>query len=213
MYSSGYNQGSYIGRRYDSITGVWTPSVYPDETRITAQATDLPITLAMMKTVLPVYESADDNYISLLIDAVTEQISRYIGQDVAQVTRQSIWYRPYKINYLPFGIHGNITSVVSRTEDGTDTALVEGTDYYIQGLDFKRIKLDDLALNGAFLVTTYQSGYTAGNIPAAMKAAIFQEVALQYKNRQDANLPARVSMGGLSIEARHLLMPFVRHVV
>ena len=213
MFDSGYNQGSYIGRRYDSITGVWTPSVYPDETRITAQASDLPITLAMMKTVLPVYESADDNYITLLIDAVTEQISRYIGQDVAQVTRQSIWYRPYRINYLPFGIHGNITSVVSRAEDGTDTALVEGTDYYIQGLDFKRIKIDDLALNGAFLVATYQSGYTAGNIPAAMKAAIFQEVALQYKNRQDANLPARVSMGGLSIEARHLLMPFVRHVV
>jgi len=213
MFDSAYNTGSYIGRRYDSITGVWTPSVYPDETRILTQASDLPITLAQMKSVLPVYESADDNYITLLIDAVNEQISRYIGIDVVQVVRQSIWYRPYKINYLPFGVHGSITSVVSRAEDGTDTALVEGTDYYVQGLDYKRIKLDDMGIHGAFLVATYQSGYTSANIPAAMKAAIFQEVALQYKNRQDANLPARVSMGGLSIEARHLLMPYVRHVI
>lgn len=213
MFDSGYNQGSYISRRYDSITGVWTPSIYPDETRLVSQSADLPITLAMMKTVLPVYESADDNYITLLIEAVTEQISRYIGIDVAQVTRESIWYRPYRINYLPFGPHGNITSVVSRAEDGTNTTLVDGDDYYIQGLDYKRIKLDDMGIDGAFLVATYQSGYTSANIPAAMKAAIFQEVSLQYKNRQDANLPARVSMGGLSLEARHLLMPYVRHVV
>jgi len=46
-----------------------------------------------------------------------------------------------------------------------------------------------------------------------MKAAIIQEVALQYKNRQDPDLPSRVSVNGLSLEARHLLMPYMRRFV
>ena len=213
MIDTGYGDGAYVSRRYDSLTGVWTPSVYPQQTIITVKATDLPVTLAEVKNALPVFDSADDNYIALLINAVTDQIRRYIGQDIVQVTRQSMWFRPYRDNYLSYGPHGTVTSVISQSEDGTNTTLVSGSDYYVQGLDFKRIRLINFGLNGVYLLATYQSGYTGDNVPEAMKAAIIQEVALQYKNRQDPDLPSRVSVNGLSLEARHLLMPYMRRFV
>lgn len=214
MYGNyGNTDGAYISRRFDSITGVWTPSVYPSQTKITVQASDLPVSLATVKNALPVYDTADDNYITLLIGGVTEQISRYIGVDPVKLTRQSLWYRPFTDNYLDFGVHGAVSSVVSQAEDGTNTTLTEGTDYYIQGIDFKRIRLINMGINGVFLLATYESGYEAGSVPEAIQAAIIQEVSLQYKNRQDPDLPSRVSVNGLSIEARHLLMPYMRFVL
>ena len=98
MIDNGYGDGAYVSRRYDSLTGVWTPSVYPQQTIITVKAADLPVTLAEVKNALPVFDSADDNYITLLINAVTDQIRRYVGQDIVQVTRQSMWFRPYRDN-------------------------------------------------------------------------------------------------------------------
>jgi len=214
MYGNyGGGDGAYVSRRYDSLTGVWTPSVYPSQTIITAPPSDLPVSLATVKNALPVYDTADDNYITILIGAVTEQISRYIGIDPIRLTRQSLWYRPFTDNYLDYGIHGTVSSVISQAEDGTNTTLTEGTDYYIQGIDFKRIRLINMGLNGVFLLATYQSGYEAGSCPEAIQAAIIQEVSLQYKNRQDPDLPSRVSVNGLSIEARHLLLPYLRYIV
>lgn len=211
--NDGYGSGSFIARRYNSLTGVWTPSVYPQQTEVVTKAEDLPVSLALVKNALPVFDNADDNYITLLIEGVTEQIRRYLGRDIAKVTRRSMWWRPYQDNYLAYGPHGVVTSVVSQSEDGIDTTLVSGSDYYVQGLEFKRIRLINFGLDGVYLFATYESGYAAADIPAAMKAAIIQEVALQYKNRQDPDLPSRVSVNGLSLESRHLLMPYMRHFV
>jgi hypothetical protein len=40
-----------------------------------------------------------------------------------------------------------------------------------------------------------------------------QELSLQYKNRQDPNAPGRTVVNSLSVEARNLLVSYVRYVI
>jgi hypothetical protein len=57
---------------------------------------------------------------------------------------------------------------------------------------------------------TFASGYGAGECPEEIRAAIMQELSLQYKNRQDPNLGSGISYNGLTLEAMHLLQPYKR---
>jgi hypothetical protein len=111
---------------------------------------------------------------------------------------------------LPYGVHGTITSVVAIDADNNQKTLVAGDDYTIFGIEFKGIQLSTYA---DMLLVTYQSGYGAGECPAAIRAAIMQELSLQYKNRQDPNAPGRTVVNNLSVEARNLLMSYVRYVI
>lgn len=200
--------------QYDSLTGSWTPQYYPSQTRITVNTSLLPLSLLQVKDFLRVSDgtfndSYDDAYLNLMIRGVTEQVERYIGLDTHIKTRQSYWERVGGQVWLPYGPHGAISSVVSIDDEGTETALVLNTDYTVSGMEYKKIHLDNAP--SRYLKVTYVSGYAEDECPFAISGAIMQEISLQYKNRQDPNTPSRVSVNGLTLEARQLLSPFMRY--
>jgi hypothetical protein len=88
---------------------------------------------------------------------------------------------------------------------------VANSDYYVHGTELKWLEI--VAGLDAYLIVTYESGYTSGNCPASIRMGIIQELMLQYKNRQDPNAPGRVIINGLSVEARNLLTPFIRYAI
>lgn len=196
----------YNYRPGDSLTGTWTLQVFPYDTEITSGPSQYALTTAEVKDFLRINDNYDDLYIDLLIGAVQEQVERYMGLDTTLRTRRSYWMRTGGMIRLPYGPHGSVTSVVSRDDDNVDTTLTAGTDYLVQGMKFKDIRL--LQPTGSQILVTYESGHAV--VPSAIKGAMLQEISLQYKNRQDPNTPARTSVNNLTIEARHLLAPYLR---
>jgi hypothetical protein len=199
-----------IRRGLDSLSGAYSQNTYPTQTIVTDDPHQYVITLGNAKEMLPVNTDVHDTLITMLIEATTDQIERYINRDTYQRTRQSMYLRPAPIIYLPYGIHGNVTSVVAIDADGNQTTLIANNDYRVFGIEFKAIQLSIFA---DMLLVTYQSGYGAGECPAAIRGAIMQELSLQYKNRQDPNAPGRTVVNNLSVEARNLLMSYVRYVI
>lgn len=163
------------------------------------------ITLVEAKNVLHVHHDQDDTYIEALLAGTVRQVEGYIRQDVVGKTRQAYWRRNSRIARLPFGPHGDVTQAKLIVHDGDDTTLVEGTNFIVQGLMFKWLSQFDCV---GELAVTFESGYE--DPPPEVKAAIFQELSLQYKNRQDPDTPAMTSYRNLSLEARHLLAPVMR---
>jgi hypothetical protein len=202
--------GAFIRRGFDSITGAYSVNTFPTQTIISNDPKDYVITLGNAKEMLPVNTDVHDTLITMLIEATTDQVERYIMRDTYQRTRLSYYERPAENIWLPYGVHGNVTSVVSIDEDGNETTLTAGADYTVYGIEFKGLRLITAA---PYLKVTYQSGYGFGECPGAIKSAIMQELSLQYKNRQDPNAPGRVIVNNLSVESRNLLISYIRHVV
>ena len=202
--------GAFIRRGMDSITGAYSLNTFPSQTITTVDPKDYVITLGNAKEMLPVNTDVHDSLITMLIEATTDQVERYIMRDTYRRTRQSYYERPAENIWLPYGVHGNVLSVVSIDEDFNETALTAGADYIVYGIEFKALRLLTAA---PYLKVTYQSGYDYGECPGAIRSAIMQELSLQYKNRQDPNAPGRVVVNNLSVEARNLLVSYIRHVV
>jgi hypothetical protein len=202
---------AFIARQFDSLTGAYSLNTTASENTIIDDPREYALTLQQAKEILPVNTNVHDAYIQMLLEATTEQVERYIALDTYEKTRRSIWVRPATKVLLPYGIHGAITSVISRTYDNQDTTLVANDDYYVHGSDFKWLEI--VSGLDEYLIITFKSGYTAGNCPASIRMGIMQELSLQYKNRQDPNATQRVVVNGLSVEARNLLTPFIRYVL
>jgi hypothetical protein len=202
--------GAFIRRGLDSITGAYSLNTWPSETITSDDPKSYVLTLGNAKEMLPVNTDVHDSLITMLIEATTEQVERYIARDTYKRERTSYYIRPASQIWLPYGIHSNVISVTAVAEDGTETTLVAGSDYNVMGIEFKAIRLSTGAEN---IKVVYESGYDFGACPAAIKAAIMQELSLQYKNRQDPNAPGRTVVNNLSVEARTLLTSYMRHVV
>jgi hypothetical protein len=193
-------------RAYDS------PIVPSREVRYTADAqkiltvTEDPyIALDEAKSVLHVYHGKDDVYIGALIDGVIRQVEGYIRQDVMEKTRQAYWRRNQRLARLPYGPHGDITAATMIDSNGDTTTLTEGTHFDVIGITFK--SLCNFEQFGQ-LTVSFESGWDTP--PPEVKAAVYQELSLQYKNRQDPDVPSMTSYRNLSLEARHLLAPIMR---
>ena len=189
-----------FNRQYDSLTGAVAFQYQPDDTMVVSTDSNAVVSLVEAKNVLRVNHDEDDDYITGLIDATTEQIERYIRRDVVEKTRTSHWTRPAYLISLPYGPHGNVTSVQSICDNVTTNV----TDYRVIGLEYKRIVLDEAVCQ---VQVTYESGFTVA--PSTVKNAVLQEVSFQYKNRQDPDAPRMVSVDGLSLESRQLLYTFL----
>lgn len=214
MSIAGYpnGQGAFIRRGASSITGVYNVNTMPFETIVTGIDNELyPLTLGQAKAMLPVNTSIHDDYIQLLIEATTEQVERYINRDTYRRERLSRYERPARIISLPNGPHGDVLNVKTVTFDNVETTLTAGADYYVHGIEFKTIQL----VSGVqqYILVTYESGYQAGSCPRAIVGGIMQELAMQFKNRQDPNSGSVAVVNNLSLESRNLLMPFVRYVL
>lgn len=205
-------QGAFVRRGYSSLTGVYNVNTMPTETIVSGVDDPVyPMTLGQAKAMLPVNTSIHDDFIQLLIEATTEQVERYIARDTYRRERTSRYERPAPVISLPNGPHGNVLSVKTVTYDNIETTLVAGSDYYVHGIEFKTIELASGIQQ--YVLVTYESGYQAGSCPRAIIGGIMQELSMQFKNRQDPNAGGVAVVNNLSLEARNLLMPFVRYVL
>lgn len=190
-------------RQYGSLTGARTFQLFPSDNEVVSVDDEnyLAIPLQEAKKVLRVKTDADDVFIESLIRGVTDQIERHIGRDIQPKVRLAYWSRPnfyVKLTHPPVN---EIVSVVNVDEDGNEEELASDS-YTVTGLAFDRAI--HFSQKPHILKVQYECGYA--KCPDAVKAAIHQELALQYKNRNDPNSPQVVSVNGLSIEARHLLV-------
>jgi len=200
-----------VRRGFGSITGVYSVNTWPSEIIVTDGERNYPVGLGEAKAMLPVNTDMHDTLIGLLIAGTTGQVERYIGRDTYPKERVAQYERPATVINLPYGPHGAVESVQAIDSDGNITTLTPSVDYIVEGIEFKRIRL--IGVGAYMLRVTYASGYGAGECPEEIRAAIMQELSLQYKNRQDPNAPARTVVNNLTIEARNLLLSFVRHVL
>lgn len=165
------------------------------------------MTPAEVKEFIPVNHNQYNATIDRLIDSVTRQVESYIRRDLLNKRVKAFWYKVPQQAILPRGPHTTIESVVVEDGDGNEKTLVLDTDYRIEGMVFKRLyRFQEFGK----LTVTFISGYEAEKRPPEVAGAILQEIALQFKNRQDPDTPAMTSVNNLSLEARHLLSSLVR---
>jgi len=200
-----------VRRGFGSLSGVYSFNTWPSEITVGEGKRNYPVGLGEAKAMLPVNTDMHDTLIGLLIAGTTGQVERYIGRDTYPKERVAQYERPATVINLPYGPHGSVASVQAIDSDGNITTLTASTQYIVEGIEFKRIRL--IGVGAYMLRVTYASGYGAGECPEEIRAAIMQELSLQYKNRQDPNAPARTVVNNLTIEARNLLLSFVRHVL
>jgi uncharacterized phiE125 gp8 family phage protein len=200
-----------VRRGFGSLSGVYSFNTWPSEITVSEGERIYPVGLIEAKAMLPVNTDMHDTLIGLLIAGTTGQVERYIGRDTYPKTRVAQYERPADVLSLPYGPHGAVASVEGIDIDGNATTLTATTDYTVEGIEFKRVRLKSA---GYYMIrVTFASGYGAGECPEEIRAAIMQELSLQYKNRQDPNAPARTVVNNLTIEARNLLLSFVRHIL
>ena len=153
------------------------------------------ITPNRAKTVLGVNHNEDDSYIATLVDGVVGQVERFCRIDVIKKKRYAYYRSAHGRIVLPYGPHGEIHKV---EKDGVD---LTADDYDIYGI--KRKTIEGLGY-GVFYVE-FDSGYDDNEWPPEIESACYQELSLQYKNRQDPDTPSMTSVNNMSVEARHLL--------
>ena len=204
---------SQFFRSYDS------PLVPARETRFSPDQTEIVEEISGQQTIvspeevkkfIPIRHDSYDTTITRLIDSVTAQVESYVKQDVIKKRVRSYWYKTPQIARLSRGPHGDILSVKVKDSNGEEHELIEGFQFHAEGMKYKR--LYGFTYFGE-LTVEYESGYGIDKAPKQIADAVMQEIALQFKNRQDPDTPAMTSVDNLSLEARHLLASVVRRAL
>lgn len=203
------DNGYYQWREADSITGVPAWSPYPSDTRVTSAPTGLVVDVATVKTALPSPNQVSDDLIRMDIEAVTEQIERYLGRDLLTRTRQAVWFNPGNMVWLMPVPVASITSVQGLDLDGDTETLTLNTDYYVRGYG-NNVQIYGINNPYPYLQATYVTGYgDYTDIPAAIRKAVVQEVFRQFKRRQDPIIASDTTIDSLSAEAQSLIRSYI----
>jgi len=209
-YYFGSGNSAYGAREYDSLTGIGVPSYYPSDLETTVAPVGLPVDLELVKQFIADSGLASDNLLELIIGSVTEQIEQYLGRDLLTRTRKAVYFMAARRVYLMPVPVASITSVKSLDDEGTPTTLSANSDYYVQGLK-DNIQLFGLDLKGnTQLEVVFVTGYgSASAIPSAIRQAIVQESARQFKRRQDPGIESFNMVNSLTPETYALLQSYI----
>lgn len=192
--------------QFGSLSGVDYSTNYPQSCAVVTPPSGTVMSIEAAKVWLRNDRVDYDNPdIELMIKGVTEQLERTASIDFLKRTRIAEWVRPRNRIYLPYGKHGAITLVNGFDADGTATPI---TDYVVYGLTFKWIELNQAVHR---VQVTFESGYDRADMPAAFDGAVRHELTLSM-NYRSGNPTARTVQGGMSIEARQLLLPYMRRL-
>ena len=141
----------------------------------------VPVTLAEAKDFLRVVHNNDDNYITMLIKAMTWRI-----EDKAEIalSTQSItaeWAVAQSYVTLPRPPFVSVSGI-SYYNDSNVEVPITSSGYYVEGLTIATIRFKQTV--GARLRVTYTAGYgTATDIPDDLKQYILQLVFQEYNQR------------------------------
>jgi uncharacterized phiE125 gp8 family phage protein len=160
--------------------------VIPDDVDPEVTVEAAPVTLAQAQAHLRVDSSDDATLISGLILAATEYCETVQGR--AYLTRTYEFTTPWTLGVdLPMPPFVEMTSVIARAEDGTETELAE-SDYIVDDdRTVARLSILSGQGDGEKLVITYTAGYgDAADVPAVIKQAILLLVGQWYEHREAA---------------------------
>lgn len=163
-----------------------------------------PVTLSQAKAWLRVDHNADDDLIEQLIKSVREQGSRILNFDIKLVTRVSEFENIQRITQIPFGPVGDVDEVKLVADDGSETVLTFGADYYVRGGQWK--ELDLFGKKEGRLVVTYKSGYALADIPGPLVIFLLRALADNYEHRETialGTISATISAESLAIAAQY----------
>jgi len=167
----------------------------------------LAVSVADVKAELPVYDANSDNQIERKIHGVQAMIEKYINRDTTVRSRIAYWGAPQEIIALPYGPH-TITKVSQRLtpKDVYVEQTIDETYWIVDdALDYQEIQLSKI-YNTQVLFT---SG--SATVDDQIQEAIIQEVAFQFKNRNDPDLTIPQTMGGLSVPTYNMIKNLIRH--
>ena len=167
----------------------------------------LAVSVADVKAELPVYDDNSDAQIQRKILAVQTMIEKYINRDTTSRSRIAYWASPQEIIALPYGPHTIVLVQQRLTPKDTYVTQVLDEDYWVldSSLDYLQLQLSKI-YNTRILFT---SG--SATVDDVVKEAIIQEVAFQFKNRNDPDLTVPQTMGGLSVPTYNIIKNLIRH--
>lgn len=178
-----------------SLSPTLTYQLRPKQVTIIGDAPADAVSGNDVKLMLPVYDNQSTLIIERLIKSVQRRVEDFIDIDTTPRTRQAWWQFPAQVIELPYGTHGDVTSV-ERYENKEWVAF---EDYEVEGLTYKQLRLERIGLP---LRVMYQSGTS---VAEQVNQAILQEVAWQFKNRNDPNQSIAETRSGLSIATINIL--------
>jgi len=201
--------GYYGWRESDTITGIGLPSWFASDIETTIAPVGLVVSVALIKAGLPSPNMANDELIQLDIEAVTDQVERYLSRDLLSRTRRAIYYRPTNAVYINPVPVSAITLVQGVDREANAVTLALNVDYYKRGYG-SNVQLYDINNQYEYLQVTYTTGYGASaDVPASIRKAIVQEVFRQFKRRQDPVIASDFTVDSLSSEAQSLIRSYI----
>jgi uncharacterized phiE125 gp8 family phage protein len=166
------------------------------EVRIDSESSTDVITVQQLKDWGKVPSGAEDHVIEQMIKSVRQLQEEWTGRSFIEKTLTANWRTLEGRIYidLPYGPIRSITSIKRVYEDGTlSDALSEGTDYYVEGLDFQRVNLYTRWTSAGKIITGLRVTYTAGHgsgeglvsLPEPIVDAMLRHVVTDYDQRDD----------------------------
>ena len=158
----------------------------------TARAVE-PVSLADLKRHVNQTSTEDDEKLEAILHTAIENIEAYTSRSLGVRTVIAEWTRTGALKYpLPYGPVVSVTTVTKVFEDGTTENLTENTDYYVEGMDDKTVRLHTYwgSSSGTIQVgfrITYQAGYSRGysatttKIPEPLRRAIMKQAGYMYE--------------------------------
>ena len=150
----------------------------------TNASTDV-LSTADAKAWMKVDTSADDSLIADLVAEVIDIVEQTYSFQLIEKTVTGEWEMYAKRVDLPLFPVQSLSSVKTITNEGTETTLTAGSDFYLQG--------DTLIFNPLYdysepyqrlrLKVVYTAGYTS--IPNGIKIGLKKAVLSSYEDRQD----------------------------
>ena len=168
---------------------------YPDEVKKSTATGSEIISVAELKTYAGINGTGHDTLLGEMILAVRELHEEWVRLSYVSRSITAQWSRMDGLYIrLPFGPVYSIDSVKRVYDDGTlSDALVEGTDYYVKGMDFPELKFYARWTSAGKVITglrvVYDCGYGSGSgeadAPGQLKQMMLKHLATDYKNRDD----------------------------
>jgi len=150
----------------------------------TNASTDV-LSTADAKAWMKVDSSTDDSLIADLVAEVIDIVEQTYSFQLIEKTVVAEFETFGKRVDLPLFPVQSVTSVVTLDDDGTETTLTSGTDYYLTGdtLVVEQIYDNEHPFARVRLKVTYVAGYTT--IPNGIKIGLKKAVLSSYEDRQD----------------------------
>jgi len=186
------------------------------EVSIDSEDTTDVISIQQLKDWGKIPSGAEDHLIDQIIKSVRQLQEEWTGRSFILKTLTVNWEKAdFREIELPFGPIRTITSIKRVYEDGTlSSALTEGTDFYLSGMDFQTVHLYTRWQSAGKIITGLRATYTCGHgtgtgllpLPEPIIGTMWRHVTTDILQRDDLEVYQPV----LYDWVKEALQPYVR---